>query len=167
MTTPDIEAEIVKRTLNTCCTVQQRKSRTLRLLAEVWALVEQKQRFLRHWRGARTLREKEQLSRQYKSQTTVEGAVRAHKRRKLEELAEVEQAVSRREARATCAMVKRLAPVQAPPRVAVRQQDGSPTWGHDDEVGARRDASVTIFGAEPLSLETAPQLPQAEKLDTS
>ena len=42
MTTPDIEAEIVKRTLNTCCTVQQRKKRTLRLPAEILALVEQK-----------------------------------------------------------------------------------------------------------------------------
>ena len=32
----------------------------------------------------------------------------------------------------------------------------------DGEIGARRDALVTIFGAEPLSLETEPQLPQAK-----
>ena len=48
------------------------------------------------------------------------------------------------------------------PEVTVRQKDGSPTWGHDGEVGARRDALVTILGAEPLSLETEPQLPQAK-----
>ena len=29
---------------------------------------------------------------------------------------------------------------------------------------ARKDALVTIFGAEPLSLEAEPQLPQAKKL---
>ena len=88
MTTPDIEVEIVKRTLNTCCTVQQSKTRTLRLLAEMLALVEKKQRFLQRWRGARRLCEKEQLSGQCKSQTpVVKGAVRAYKRRKLEELA--------------------------------------------------------------------------------
>ena len=37
-------------------------------------------------------------------------------------------------------MVKRLAPVQAPPRVTVRQKDGSPTWSHDGEITFRRDA---------------------------
>ena len=41
MTKPDIEAEIVKRTLNTCCTVlPQRLARTLQLLAEILALIE-------------------------------------------------------------------------------------------------------------------------------
>ena len=60
-TTPDIEAEIVKRALDTCCTVPQRKTRTLRLPAEILSLVEQKQRFLQRWRGARGLCEKEQL----------------------------------------------------------------------------------------------------------
>ena len=101
MTTRDIEVEIVKRTLNTCCTVQQSKTRTLRLSAEILAFVEKKQRFLQRWRGARRLCEKEQLSRLYKSQTpVVKGAVRAHTRRKLEEVAgEVEQAVSRGEAK--------------------------------------------------------------------
>ena len=64
----------------------------------------------------------------------------------------MEQAVSRGEARATYAMLKRLAPVQAPPRVTVRQKDGSPTWGHHGEITARRDALVTFFGAEPLSV---------------
>ena len=84
--------------------------------------------------------------------------MRAYKRRKLEELAgEVEQAVSRGEASPTYAMVKRLAP-----RVTVRQKDGSPTWGHDGDIEARRDALVTVFGAEPLSSETEPQLPQAK-----
>ena len=87
MTTPDIEAEIVKRTLDTCCTVPQRNARTLRLPAEILALVEQKQRLFQRWRGARRLCEKEQLSRQYKSQTAaVRRAVRA-KKRKLEDLA--------------------------------------------------------------------------------
>ena len=42
-------------------------------------------------------------------------------------------------------MVKRLAPVQAPPRATVHQKDGSPTWGHDGEIGARRDALVTLM----------------------
>ena len=60
---------------------------------------------------------------------------------------------SRGETRATSAMVKRLAPVQAPPRVTVRQKDGSPTWGNDGEIAARGDALVTFFGAEPLSME--------------
>ena len=59
-------------------------------------------------------------------------------------------AVSRGEARATYAMVKRLAPVQAPPRVTVRQKDGSPTWCHDGELRTRRDAFGTICGAVPL-----------------
>ena len=165
MTTPDIEAEIVKRTLDTCCTVPQRKARTLRLPAEILALVEQKQRLLQRWRGARGLCEKEQLSRQYKSQTAaVKRAVRAYKRRKWEDLAgELEQAVSCNQVKSTYAMVKRLAPVQAPPRVTVRQKDGSPTWGHDGEITARRDALVTIFGAEPLSLEAEPQPLQAKK----
>ena len=40
-------------------------------------------------------------------------------------------------------MVNRLAPVQAPPRVTVRQKDGSPTWSHDGEIAARRDGMVT------------------------
>ena len=113
LTTPNIEADIVKRALDTCCTAPQRKARTLRLPAEILALVEKKQRFLQRWRGARGLCEKEQLSRLYKSQTAVvKRAMRACKRRKLEDLAgEVEQAVSRGEARTTCAQVKRLAPV--------------------------------------------------------
>ena len=42
MTTPDIAAEIVRRALDTCCTVPQRNKRTLRLSAEILALVEQK-----------------------------------------------------------------------------------------------------------------------------
>ena len=150
---PDIEAEIVKRALDTCCTALQRKARTLRLPGEVLALVEQKQRFIPRWRGAFRLSQKEQLSRPYKSQTAVvKGAVRAYKRKKLEELAgEVEQAGSRGEARATYAMVKRLAPFQVPPRVTVRQKDGSPTWER---------AEMHWSLAEPLSLETEPQLHQ-------
>ena len=52
MTTPDMEAEIVKRALDTCCTVPQRKARSLRFPSEILALVERKQRFLRRWRGA-------------------------------------------------------------------------------------------------------------------
>ena len=44
MATPDIEAEIVKRALDTCCRVPQRDARTLRLSAEILALVDQKQR---------------------------------------------------------------------------------------------------------------------------
>ena len=158
MTTPDIEAEIVKRALDTCCTVPQRKARTLRLL--------EKQRFLRRWRGARRLCDKEQLSRQYKSQTAaVKGAVRAYKRRKLEELAgEVEQAVCRGEIRAMCAMVKRSAPGTGTAQShRVRQKDGSPTWGHDGEITGHRGALVAILGAEPLSLEAEPQLHQAKK----
>ena len=57
----------------------------------------------------------------------------------------MEQAVSRGEARATYEMVKRSAPVQAPPRVTVHQKDGSPKWGHDGEIGARKDALVTLM----------------------
>ena len=73
MTTPDIEAEIVKRAL-----VPQRKARSLRLPAEILELVEQKQRYLQRWRGARRLCEREQLSRLTKSQTAaVNGAERA------------------------------------------------------------------------------------------
>ena len=107
MTTPDIDAEIVTRALG--CTAPQRRARTLRLPAEILALVEQEQRFLQRWLGSRRLFEKEQLSRL---------KVPTYKRRKLEDLAgEVEQAVSRGEARATFAMVKRSARVQAPPRV--------------------------------------------------
>ena len=63
MTTPDIEAVIVKRALDTCCTIPQRTGRTLRLPAEILAFAEQKQRFLQRWRGARRPYEKEQLSR--------------------------------------------------------------------------------------------------------
>ena len=149
----------------TCCTVPQRKARTLRHPAEILAHVEQKQRLLQRWRGARRLFEKEQLSSQYKSQTAaVKRAVRACKRRKLKDLScELEQAVSRNLVKSTYAMVKRLAPVQAPPKVTVRQKDGSPTRGHDGEIAARRDALVTIFGAAPLSLEAEPQLHQAKK----
>ena len=155
--TPDFEAEIVKRALDTCCTVSLRKARTLRLLAEILALVEQKQRFLQRWRGARRLCEKEQLSRQIKSQTAaVKGGSARIQEKQLEHLA------GELEVTSTCAMVKRLAPVQAPPKVTVRQKDGAPTWGHDGEIAAR-DALVTIFGAEPLSLEAEPQLPQAKK----
>ena len=165
MTTPDIEAETVKRTLNTCGTIPQRKARTLRLPAEILALVEQKQRLLQRWRGACRLFEKEQLSRQYKSQTAAaKRAVNEYKRRKLEDLAgELEQAISCNQVNSTYAMVKRLAPVQAPQRVTVRQKERSPTWGHDGEISARRDALVTIFGAEPLSLEGEPQLHHAKK----
>ena len=54
-------------------------------------------------------------------------------------------------------MVKRLAPVQAPPKVTVRQKDGSPTWSHDNEIAARRETLVTIVGAEPLSLQAEPR----------
>ena len=80
MTTPDIEAEIVKRALASC-TVPQRKARTLRLPEEILGLVEQKQRFLQRWRGARRLCERDQMSRQYKLQAAVvKGAVRAYKR---------------------------------------------------------------------------------------
>ena len=119
MTTPDIEAEIVKRSLNTCCTVPQRKARTLRLPAEILELIEQKQRLLQRWRGARRLCEKEQLSRQYKSKTAAfKRAVRAYKRGKLENLAgELEQTIACNQVKSTYAMVKRLLPVQAPPRV--------------------------------------------------
>ena len=136
MTTPDIEAEIVKRALDTCCTVPQRKTRALRLPAGILALAEQKQRFLQRWRGARRLCEKEQLSRLCKSQAAaVKRAVRAYKRRKFEDLVgELEQAVSCNQVKSTIAMVnRRLAAVQAPPRDTVRQKDGSPTWGHDGE----------------------------------
>ena len=82
----------------------------------------------------------------------------------MEDLAgELEQAVSCNQVKSTYAVVKRLASVQAPPRATVRQKVGSPTWGHDGENTARRDALVTIFGAEPLPLEAEPQLPQAKK----
>ena len=82
----------------------------------------------------------------------------------MEDLAgELEQAVSRNQVKSTFAMVKRYAPVQAPPKVTVRQKDGSSTWGHDGEIAARRGALVTIFGAKPLSLEAEPQLSQAKK----
>ena len=140
LTTPDIEAEIVQRALDTCCTVQQRKARTLRLPAELLVLVEKKQRFLQRWRGARRLCEKEQLSRLYKSQTAaVKGTVCAYKRRELEDLdGELEHAISRNQVKSTYAMVKRLAPVQAPPKVTVRQKDGPSTWGHDGEIAAQR-----------------------------
>ena len=109
--------------------------------------------------------EAEQLHRLYKSQTAaVKSAVRAYKRRKWEDLAgELEQAVSRKQVKSTYAMVKRLAPVQAPPKFTVRQKDGSSTWGHDGEIAARRDALVTIFGAGPLSFEAEPQLLPAKK----
>ena len=152
MTTPDIEAEIVERTLDTCCTVPQRKARTLRLPAEILALAEQKQHLLQRWRGARRLCEKEQMSRQCKSQTAaVKRAVRAYKRRKLEDLAgKLEQAVCCNQVKSTYAMAKRLALFQAPPRVTARQKYGSPTWVHDGEITARRHALVTFFGAEPL-----------------
>ena len=103
--------------------------------AEILALLEQKQRFLQRW-PVDSVRKSSCLA------GPVKGAVRAYWRRKLEDLAgEVEQAVSRGEARATYAMVKRLARVQAPPRFTVRQKDGG-------EIGARRDALVTILGAE-------------------
>ena len=96
------------------------------------------------------------------SQTAVvKSAVRAYKRRKLEELAgEVEQAVSRVEARATYAMVRRLAPGNPELQYARKmdQQHGATMV----PIGARRGALVTIFGAEPLSLETEPQLPKAK-----
>ena len=82
-------------------------------------------------------------------------------------LGELEQAVSRNQVKSEYAMVKRLAPVQAPPRVTVRQKDGSSTWGHDGEIRARRDALVTIFEAELLSLEIEPQLPQAKTRTTT
>ena len=86
MTTPDIAAEIVRRALDTCCTVPQRKERTLRLSAEILALVEQKQRFLPRRRGAQRLCERDQLFWEYTSQdVVVKGAVRAYKRRKLED----------------------------------------------------------------------------------
>ena len=39
------------------------------------------------------------------------------------------------------------APVQAPPRVTVREKDGSPTLVHDGEIGARRDVLVTFLGS--------------------
>ena len=42
-------------------------------------------------------------------------------------------------------MVKRLAPVQAQPKVTVRQKDGSSMWCHDGENAARRDVLVTIL----------------------
>ena len=106
------------------------------------------------------------MSRQQKNAeaAAVKGAVRAYKRRQLEELAgELEQAVSRGETRATYAMFKLIAPVQAPCKVKVRHKDGSPTWGHDGEITASTDTLVTILGAEPLSLEAEHQLLQAKK----
>ena len=166
MTTQDIEAEIVKRALDTCCTVPQRaKHEHFDFRLRFWHLLSISNAFFNDGAEPRRLCEKEQLSRQYKSQTAVvKCAVRAYKRRKLEDLAgELEQAVSRNQVKSTCAMVKRLAPVQAPPNVTVRQKDGSPTWSHDGDISARRDALVTIFGAEPLLLEAEPQLLQAKK----
>ena len=48
------------------------------------------------------------------------------------------------------------------PPVTVRQKAGSATWDHDGEIDARRDALVNhIFGAEPLSPDTEPQISQA------
>ena len=96
------------------------------------------------------------------SQTAVvKGAVHAYKRRRLEGLAaKLEEAVSRNRVRATDAMVNRLAPV--PTRVTVCQKTELPTWVHAGEIEARKDALVTIFGAEPLSLDLVPQLPQAK-----
>ena len=80
-----LRQRIVKRALDTICTVPHRKARTLPLPAEILALAEQKQRFLRRWRRARRLCENEQLSRQYKSQAAVvTGAVRVYKRRRLD-----------------------------------------------------------------------------------
>ena len=38
---------------------------------------------------------------------------------------------------------------------------GSPTWDHDGEIDACRDALATNFGAEPLSLDTEPQIHHA------
>ena len=81
----------------------------------------------------------------------VKGAVRAYKRRGLADLAGESGAGSCSQPRATCAMAKRLAPVSAHPRVTVRHEAGSPTWDHDGEIDARRDALVIIFGEEPLS----------------
>ena len=71
MTTPDIAAEIVRRALDTCCTVPQRKERTLRLSAEILALVAQEQRFLPRRRGAQRLCERDQLFWEYMSQAAV------------------------------------------------------------------------------------------------
>ena len=88
----------------------------------------------------------------------VKGAVRPCKRKRLEDLAgELEQAISRNQVRGT---VKRLAPVLAPPRVTARQKVGPPTWDHNGEIDARRDALVTILEAEPLLLNTEPQSPK-------
>ena len=143
--------------------MQQRKTRTLRLPSDLLALVERKQRFLRQWRGAYGLREKEQLSRLH-----VAGRSRQRSSARSQE-GETGGTCWRSR---TCSLPRpgksnvcncQATSVQAPPRVTVRQQDGSPTWDHDDEVGARRDAAlVAIFGAEPLWLKTAPQLSQAK-----
>ena len=154
MTTSDIEAEIVKRALDTCCTVPQRKARTLRL--------PEKQRFLRRWRGARGLREKEQLSRQYKSQTSaVKGAVCAYKRRKLEELAgELEQAVCRGETRAMCAMVNdQLRSRHRPKSQYARKMD----LQRGTTMARLQRAEMHWSLSEPLSSEAEPQLHQAKK----
>ena len=41
------------------------------------------------------------------------------------------------------------------------------TRGQDGEIGARRDALVTIFGTEPLSLQTETSASQSQDMDTS
>ena len=108
------------------------------------------------------------LSRQHQSQSAVvKGAVRAHKRRRLEDLADgLEQGVSCNQVRTTKVMVERLAPVPMPPRVPVRQKAGSPTWDHDGEIDARTDALVNIFGAEPLLFDTESQIQPSQALDS-
>ena len=93
--------------------------------------------------------------------------MRAHKRRRLEDLADgLEQGVSCNQVRTTKVMVERLAPVPMPPRVPVRQKAGSPTWDHDGEIDARTDALVNIFGAEPLLFDTESQIQPSEALDS-
>ena len=165
MTTPDIEAEIVRRTLNTCCTLPQRKARTLRLPQRFWHLLSRSNVSSKDGaEPADSVRKNSCLAIINRRPLPSKEQLRAHKRRKLEDLAgELERAVSCNQVKSTYAMVQRLAPLQAPPRVTVRENDGSPTCGHDGEITARRDALVTIFGAEPLSLNAEPQTPKAKK----
>ena len=168
LTTPDIEAEIVKRALDTCCTAPQRQStNTLRLPAEILALVEQKQRFLQRWRGARRLCEKEQLS------SLVQVADRSRQRSSARIQEEETGGLCWRSG--TGSLPRRSKSnmcngqtISSGPGTA---QSCSTPERRITDVGATMvrlklkgagDASVTISGAEPLSLEAEPQLPQVK-----
>ena len=118
MTLQDIEVEIVKRTLDSCCTIPQRNARTLQ--AEIH-LLNKSNVFSKD--GAEPVDSVRKNSRFANTKCRPLPSKAQCARRKLEDLAgELEQAVYRNLVKSTYAIVKRLVPVQA------RQKDGSPTW---------------------------------------